>query len=303
MLGSLHDAEDALQDALLRAWRGLDGFEGRSSLRSWLHRIATNTCLDVVKRRPRRVLPIDYGPPAANPREDPGEPLTGSVWVEPYPDGELGLGTALPRRGPLRAARERRAGLHRRPPASPPRQRAVLILREVLGFSAREVAETLDNDRRVGEQRPPARPHGGRRAPPRAESADHPARPRRRAHPRLVEGFVDAWDRGDVDDDGRDAHRAARFAMPPYASWYRGPGRSTPSCPRPTACGVWFRRAPTGSWRSAHIGGIPKRGATCGVLDVLTLRWLTIAAVTAFGTPGVFGRFGLPDELAPGGDR
>src|SRR2546425_5594474 len=90
MLGSVHDAEDALQDALTRAWRGLARFEGRSSIRTWLYRIATNACLDVVAQRPTRVLPIDYGP-TAGPGEGPGEPLVESVWVEPYPDDQLGL--------------------------------------------------------------------------------------------------------------------------------------------------------------------------------------------------------------------
>ena len=99
MLGSVHDAEDALQDALLRAWRGLPRFEGRSSLRSWLYRIATNTCLNVIEKRPKRVLPIDYGP-AADPHDGPGEPLVESVWVEPYPDETLGLEDGLPRPRP-----------------------------------------------------------------------------------------------------------------------------------------------------------------------------------------------------------
>ncbi len=94
MLGSLHDAEDALQDALLRAWRGLARFEGRSSLRSWLYTIATNTCLDLLARRPKRVLPIDYGP-AADPHDGPGEPLVESVLVEPYPDERVGLADGL----------------------------------------------------------------------------------------------------------------------------------------------------------------------------------------------------------------
>src|ERR1700751_4574136 len=90
MLGSLHDADDALQEISLRAWRGLARFEGRSSLRSWLYTIATNTCLTQIQRRPKRVLPIDYGP-ATDPHVRPGEPIAESVWIEPYPDEILGV--------------------------------------------------------------------------------------------------------------------------------------------------------------------------------------------------------------------
>src|SRR6266545_8327887 len=90
MLGSVPDAEDALQDALLRAWRGLPGFEGRSSLRNWLYRIATNACLKAIERRPRRVLPIDYAP-AADAHDRPAEPVSDPVWLEPYPDRGLAL--------------------------------------------------------------------------------------------------------------------------------------------------------------------------------------------------------------------
>src|SRR5207302_6866936 len=94
MLGSVHDAEDALQEALLRAWRGLDRFEGRSALRSWLYTIATNTTLNLIARRPKRVLPIDYGP-ATDPHDGPGEPIVESVWIEPYPDEGIGLEDGL----------------------------------------------------------------------------------------------------------------------------------------------------------------------------------------------------------------
>src|SRR5215210_3913354 len=90
MLGSVHDAEDALQETLLRTWRALARFEGRSSLRSWLYTIATNTCLNAIARRPKRVLPIDYGPPT-DPHVGPGEPVVESVWIEPYPDEILGV--------------------------------------------------------------------------------------------------------------------------------------------------------------------------------------------------------------------
>src|SRR5438128_7840418 len=90
MLGSVHDAEDALQETLLRAWRGLARFEGRSSLRSWLYRIATNRCLSAIERRPKRVVPIDYAP-AADPHDRPADPVNDPIWLEPYPDTDLGL--------------------------------------------------------------------------------------------------------------------------------------------------------------------------------------------------------------------
>src|SRR3954470_15696704 len=140
MLGSVHDAEDALQETTLRAWKGLARFQGRSSLRSWLYTIAPNPCLTHISRRPKRVLPVDYGP-AADPHGGPGEPVVESVWVEPYPDETLGVedGFAAPE-----ARYEQRESVELAFIAAlqhlPPNQRAVLILREVLGFSAQEVA-------------------------------------------------------------------------------------------------------------------------------------------------------------------
>src|SRR3954468_10961658 len=136
MLGSVYDAEDALQEALLRSWRGLGGFEGASALRWWLYTIATNTCLNHIARRPQRVLPIDYGP-ATDPHDGPGEPVVESVWVEPYPDEAVRLQDGLARpeaRYELRESVELAfvAALQHLPGT----QRAVLILREVLGFSA-----------------------------------------------------------------------------------------------------------------------------------------------------------------------
>src|SRR5436190_7185680 len=150
MLGSVHDAEDALQETLLRAWRGLSRFEGRSSLRSWLYTIATNTSLSLIEKRPKRVLPIDYAP-AADPHEGPGEPVVESVWIEPYPDERLGLedGYAAPE-----SHYEQRESVELAFVAAlqnlPANQRAVLILREVLGFSAREAAETLETSTASG---------------------------------------------------------------------------------------------------------------------------------------------------------
>jgi RNA polymerase sigma-70 factor (ECF subfamily) len=144
MLGSRHDAEDALQNTLLRAWRALPKFRGRSSLRTWLYRIATNVCLDAIARRPKPVLPIDYGP-----RTSPGggseRPRSVAVWIEPLPDEMLvgADGDATPE-----ARYERREALELAVIAAlqhlSRRQRAVLILRDGLGFSAKEVADSLE---------------------------------------------------------------------------------------------------------------------------------------------------------------
>ncbi|MBV9197487.1 MAG: RNA polymerase subunit sigma-70 [Solirubrobacterales bacterium] len=144
MLGSVQDAEDAVQETLLRAWRGLDQFEGRSALRSWLYTIATNVCLRMIERRPARVLPIDYGPPS-DPHAALAPPLVESTWIEPYPDAELSLADAFAGPEARYEAREAVelafiAALQR----LPARQRAVLILRDVLGFSGDEVAAALD---------------------------------------------------------------------------------------------------------------------------------------------------------------
>src|SRR4051794_11351677 len=144
MLGSVHDAEDALQDAMLRVWRGLPRFEARSSLRSWLYKIATNSCLDAIERRKKRVLPLDFGP-ASDPAEGAGEPIVESVWIEPYPDVSLGLGDGY---AAPDARYEQRESVELAFIAAcqhlPANQRAVLILRDVLGFSAQETAESLD---------------------------------------------------------------------------------------------------------------------------------------------------------------
>src|SRR5437763_2542201 len=140
LVGSVHDADDALQEALLRAWRALARFEGRSSLRTWLYTVATNSCLTLIARRPKRVLPIDYGP-RTDPHDGPGEPVVESVWIEPYPDERIGLEDGLA--GP-EASYEMRESVELAFVAAlqhlPANQRAVLILREVLGFSAKETA-------------------------------------------------------------------------------------------------------------------------------------------------------------------
>src|SRR5262245_54075091 len=144
MLGSIHDAEDAMQETMLRAWRGLSGFEGRSSFRSWLYTIATNSSLRLIERRPNRVLPIDHGPPS-DPHDRPGKPLVETAWLEPYPAGRLELEDAP---ASPEARYEQRESVEIAFTAAmqhlPPLQRAVLIMSDVLGFKPGEVAEALD---------------------------------------------------------------------------------------------------------------------------------------------------------------
>jgi RNA polymerase sigma-70 factor (ECF subfamily) len=222
MLGSVHDAEDALQDASLRAWRGLAKFEGRSSLRSWLYTIATNTCLNQIARRPKRVLPVDYGP-AADPHGGPGEPVIESVWVEPYPDETLGLedGLAAPE-----ARYEQRESVELAFIAAlqllPPNQRAVLILREVLGFSAQEVSESLDTSvasvnsalQRARKTVDDRLPEQSQQATLRALGDDELSE--------IVERYVEAWEQNDFETVVEMLAEDATFAMPPLASWFAG---------------------------------------------------------------------------------
>jgi RNA polymerase sigma factor (sigma-70 family) len=199
MLGSSYDADDAMQDAMLRAWRALGRFEGRSSLRSWLYRIATNTCLDVIAKRPKRVLPIDYGP-AADPHEGPTLPLAESVWVEPYADEPLGLpeGLAAPE-----ARYEQREAVELAFVAAlqhlPANQRAALILREVLGFSAKEVAGILDTSvASVNSALQRARKTVEERMPERTQQETGRALGDEGVR-EVVDRYLDAWDRNDID--------------------------------------------------------------------------------------------------------
>jgi RNA polymerase sigma-70 factor, ECF subfamily len=302
MLGSLHDAEDALQEALLRAWRGLCNFGGRSTFRRWLYRITTNTCLDAIARRPKRVLPIDYGPPAVAGVE-PGEPVAEPVWLEPYPDEMLGLEDGYA--GPA-ARYERREAVELAFVAAlqhlPPRQRAVLILREVLGFSAKEVAESLDTTvASVNSALQRARKAVDERLPEKSQQAtmrslgDEGVR-------EIVGQFVDAFERGDVDAIVALLAEDATFEMPPYPTWYRGRETIADSWLMPGGPPPRLRYVPTSANGQLAVGAYaldPDRSRYLPIaLDVLTLRGERIADVTAFRTPKLFARFGLPDELA-----
>jgi RNA polymerase sigma-70 factor, ECF subfamily len=298
MLGSVHDAEDALQEALLRAWRGLPRFEGRSSTRSWLYKIATNTSLRLIERRPRRVLPADHRP-ASDGEVEPGEPLVESVWVEPYPDEQIADSRAAPD-----ARYEQREGVELAFIAAlqhlPARQRAVLILREVLGFSAQEAADTLDTTvASVNSALQRARKTLDERLPDRTQQSTLRELGDERMRG-LVEGYMDALERADLDAVLALLTEDAAWSMPPLSTWYRGH----------EALATFLRNGPFNvDWRhlAAHANGQlavgcyswDEESATykAYVLDVLTLRGDRIAEVTAFIGPDVLPRFGLPAEL------
>jgi len=312
MLGSVHDAEDALQDTLLRAWRGLPRFEGRSSLRSWLYRIATNVCLDRISQRTKRALPVGYGP-AADPDVAPGEPLIETTWVEPYPDERQGLQDGY---ASAEARYERRESVElafivamQHLPAT---QRAVLILRDVLGFSAREVAATLETTvaSANGALRR-ARQAVARTLPAQSQQANLRALGDDRLRG-LVERYIDAWERGDVNAILAMLAEDATFGMPPLPTWYRG---------RDAIGGFLTRFALRDRWRliptrangqlafGAYAWEPEKRSYTPLSLDVLTLEGTQATDITSFVAPQtrgpdrerfaaeVFDRFGLPHQL------
>jgi RNA polymerase sigma-70 factor, ECF subfamily len=301
MLGSVHDAEDALQDAMLRAWRGLCGFDGRSKFRRWLYRITTNTCLDLLARRPKRVLPIDYGPPVGD-ADDLGEPVAEPVWLEPYPDELLGLEEGYA--GPA-ARYDRREAVELAFIAAlqhlPPRQRAVLILREVLGFSAKEVAEALGTTVvSVNSALQRARKAVDGRLPEQSQQATIRSLGDERVR-EIVEQFVEAMERGDVDAIVALLAEEATFEMPPYATWYRGRDAVADSWLMPGGPPGRLRFLRTRANGQVAVGAYAldtERNRYLPVaLDVFTLRGPRIAGVTAFRAPELFRRFGLPDEL------
>jgi len=297
MLGSLHDAEDALQEALLRAWRALPRFGGRGLLRPWLYRIATNVCLDALARGPGRTLPSERGTPAA-PDDDPGRPLAEAVWVEPYPDQEIGLedGYAAPE-----ARYERREAVELAFIAAlqhlPARQRAVLILRDVLGFSAREVAEQLDTTvASVNSALRRARRSADERLP--EQSQQDTLRSLGDAGVRaIVSRYMDAWERGDVEAIAAMLAEDATFAMPPYARWWRGREVIAAFAAEPVH--RYLPARANGQLANAAYRWDPEEGRYIAeALEVLTLEGTRIKEMTAFMTPGVFPRFGLPGALS-----
>jgi RNA polymerase sigma-70 factor (ECF subfamily) len=304
MLGSVSDAEDALQDALISAWRGLPRFEGRSPLRSWLYSIATNACLRAIERRPKRVLPIDYGP-AADPHEGPGKPLLESVWVEPYPDERLGLEDGLA--GP-EARYEQRESVELAFVAAlqhlPARQRAVLILRDVLGFSARETADALATTP-TGVDSALQRAHKSvdERLPERTQQTALRSLNDERLR-ELVDGFVDAWERADVDAVVAMLASDVAMTMPPLPTWYWGREAVAAFLDGwPLRQGRRWRVVPVRANAQLAFGEYiwdeERETFKAHGLTVLTLDGERIAEITAFLDAELLPRFGLPDEIEP----
>jgi RNA polymerase sigma-70 factor, ECF subfamily len=300
MLGSVHDAEDALQDVLLRAWKGLPGFSERSTLRTWLYPTTTHACRAVLHQRPRRAIPVDYGP-----AEDPLESTWRAVesgWVEPYPAGHAGSNdlpvSPAARYDQLESVELAFVAAFQHLPGT---QRAVLILREVMGFSAAEVAELLETSvpsvtsalqraRRTVEDRLPSQ---SQQANLRA-IGDHGLR-------EVVEAYVRAWERGDAHAILALLAEDAVFSMPPYTTWYRGHEAIATFLPLGPLRERWrhVRTHANGQVAFGCYFWHDERACYVGhSVDVLTLRGTEIAQVTAFLDPELLPVLGLPDHLS-----
>ena len=302
MLGSFHDAEDAVQEAFLRAWRGREAYTGRGSVRGWLHRIATNVCLRMLERRAigRRLLPEVLGPPVGF--EPLGQPATDVSWLEPYPGRWLVPDAADPTPGPeARYEAHETVGLAfvAALQALPPRQRAALLLRDVVGLSASETAAVLEASAAATNsalQRAratiEARYPGGRpTTPPAPDPAQQP----------LLDRYLEAWDAADVDGLVRLLAADATWSMPPWPQWYcgrsdigaflrwawrhgAGYGRLLPTWANGRPAFGYYRRSPEDPrWHQFAI-------------QVLELHGGEVRSITNFVDRRVFRSFALPPE-------
>jgi len=303
MLGSLHEAEDMVQETFLRAWRRLETYAGRASLRAWLYRIATNACLDALEKRPRRTLPARSQPPA-EPSALPAPPLTELIWLEPFPDDLLDDVEPTP---------EARYALHESVTLAfltalqvlPPRQRAVLIMRDVLDWNASEAAELLDMTvSAVNSALHRARVTLNKKYTPEPLVNLRLADPATRA---LLDRYVETWEQADVPGLLALLREDVMVSMPPSPTWYSGraalgavaeamifvgEGRGRFRL-KPTrangqpAFGFYRRDEATGKYRAESIQVV--------LLDERAARLTTL---TSFFDADLFVHFGLPSELA-----
>jgi RNA polymerase sigma-70 factor (ECF subfamily) len=300
MLGSAHDADDAVQDALLRAWRGFARFEGRSSLRSWLYTVATRTCLDIVESRGRRALPIDLGP--SSPRAVVGDvPLADVAWLSPYHDGGLAPGTVSPD-----ARYEQREAVELAFVAAlqhlPGNQRAALLLFEVLGFSAAEIATMMKtSSASVNSALARARKIVAEKVPHQTQQQTlrdvGDARVRQ-----VVNGFSAALEQGDADALVALLTEDVTWSMPPLPHWYHGRAAVMDfAMELPlTTCGHWRHRETHANAQPSLASYLWKAEAGAHVgwsINVIALRGERIAEITSFIGLEHFAAFGLPGSL------
>jgi RNA polymerase sigma-70 factor (ECF subfamily) len=301
MLGSLHDSEDALQETLLRAWRGLAGFEETRSLRPWLYRIATNVCIDLLAKRPSRVLPPDARPSAA-PAAGPGEPFTDAPWLEPFPDDVIGIedGHASPD-----ARYEERESVELAFIAAlqhlPANQRAVLVLRDVLGFSARETADALGtSEASANSALQRARRTISQRLPARSQQATARALGDRKLR-RLVEAYIEAWQARDVEAIVALLAEDANFVMPPFPNWFQGRDAVVAFIASviDTPGYRWIETRANGQPALAwYVWDEDEERFTPGAIEVYSFAGERLVEIAAFASPELFERFGLPATIA-----
>jgi RNA polymerase sigma-70 factor, ECF subfamily len=294
MLGSGFEAEDAVQETMVRAWRGLDRFEGRSALRSWVYRIATNVCLDMLRRPQRRARPMDLGP-SSTAEANLGPITPENTWVQPIPDAKV-LPADVSDPAELAASRESiRLAFVAALQHLPPRQRAVLILREVLRWQASEVAELLETS--VASVNSALQ-----RARATLADRDVDASPQRvdAEQQELLARYVDAFERYDIDSLVTLLHDDAVQSMPPYALWLRGRDEM----------GKWYLGQGIGCKGSRLLAtaanGCPAfasyRPQGPGVWEPFALQIIEtsggrISAIHNFLYPELFPAFGLPTRL------
>jgi RNA polymerase sigma-70 factor (ECF subfamily) len=300
MMGSAFEAEDAVQETMIRAWRGHDTFEGRSSLRSWLYRIATNVCLNMAGSAQRRVRPMDLGPAGSGRATDPGAVHPEQIWVGPVPDERILPEGSDPAN--LIAERESiRLAFVAALQHLPARQRAVLILREVLAWSAQETADLLDTSvASVNSALQRARATLAAATP----SAGDAFKPLDAEQRELLGRYVKAFEAYDLRALTTLLHEDATLSMPPLALWLRGTGDITAwmegtgsGCRGSRLIPVVANGMPAfGQYRSGPDGA----GHTPWALIVLEISDGRIAAVNNFlDTARLFPLFGLPAHLPP----
>jgi RNA polymerase sigma-70 factor (ECF subfamily) len=297
MLGSAFEAEDAVQETLLRAWRSFEGFEGRSALRSWLFRIATNVCLDMLQGSRRRARPMDLGPSQGADGNLLGDPMPEITWIEPIADGRV-----LPVGGDPADVAEQRETVRLAFVAAlqhlPPRQRAVLILREVLRWKASEVAELLDTT----VQSVNSALQRARSALKAVDMAPGDTRdPLDEEQQVLLSRYVDAFERYDMDSLTSLLREDATWSMPPYALWLRGHPDIRAWCLGPgIGCrgSVLVATEANGSPAFGHYKPSPDGDREAWALQVLEISAGQITGICFFlDTARYFPLFDLPLRL------